>query len=1161
MPPSGLTWMPLTIRFNGSLETKQDVRLSSPPDFDLLRDVQFEELGALQTRPPFGAVMGNGAIFGGGTLSNCRRLAVVNGELCLFTDTGLYSWNAQLSAWVLRGTHLAVSVDETPRLSTTGDQIEGDRAELAGAVVVAWTEGTQVYAGALDKTTGSVLVSPTAVSSAVGRPRLVALATKILLFTIDGANHLTARAIDPAAPGTAIGGAGTNLAASDVNLYYDVARAGTQDLCVGAYRRTTTTAYTAFTITPGLAATLSNKARTCDGPIAVSTISDGTKMQIVRANGTAIQGDLLTTSTLVDVFTAQAIGTATGLPVNQIAAAHRSVQDGGAFRCYVFWHAQQSSADCTWVSASNWVDTANSLGTAANFVRHLAVASRAFDYAGSIYVWMAFAGATTANATGVFPIPPLALQNTYFLYRDDAFLVAKAIGGEAGGFPPSTGNLPSVALTNGSKTFSWCGTQRRKFDLANNGKGFAAREPVDVTFTFDTNWARRSAQLGATLYITGGEILQYDGRTLVEVGFHIYPWILSIIDAVGGSKGAGTYGYKSTWRYQNAVGETDRSTTATIATIALTGGRAQFVAPFAPLTATHKRAVPPAVEVWGTAIGPGADAAFYLTSSNDPTVLTNPNRYLPNDPTASSLPTFNDDLADSSLTIRESNPENDTILETLVPPAATIIVPTETRLLLAGVAGDPDAWVYSRERGDGEIASFHDELRVEVPPVGGAITALWADDQLVYVARETAIYAYAGTGKGNDDSGQNYTLVRTISRDVGVVSQEAHAQTPVGRLFKSSKGWYLLDGGGGLRYVGGAVADFDGDTVLAVHTITAKHQVRILTNNRMIVWDYRGLVATSNPDLGRWNEWTISDGLDACLYNGVYTILTASGPKQESASFTGLTYGQDVELAWLKLSELTGYGKLGEIQLLGEYRSACLVRLRIARDYQYDGAGNPTYFDDLAWTPSPSTVGSALQLQHRVAGWGEAFKIRITVVAEQARATLATASALSPAVQTSGTNWAATWKVADLAAGREAAFRPGEMGNSVTMSIAFVSGATPSIDVRDHCVYSVTAGRWLEDIYNVGVLVTGTTTTTVAQLEAAISDASTGSKLCALQTADATPTKTLAIAAMAALAPAAGSFSGGAYTAPTGEAVKLTGLGLLVGIQPGLKRLPAAQKA
>ena len=35
-------------------------------------------------------------------------------ELTLFTKDKLFSWNAALSKWVLRGTHLAVTVDETP---------------------------------------------------------------------------------------------------------------------------------------------------------------------------------------------------------------------------------------------------------------------------------------------------------------------------------------------------------------------------------------------------------------------------------------------------------------------------------------------------------------------------------------------------------------------------------------------------------------------------------------------------------------------------------------------------------------------------------------------------------------------------------------------------------------------------------------------------------------------------------------------------------------------------------------------------------------------------------------------------------------------------------------------------------------------------------------
>lgn len=1149
MSIAGLNWAPVTIRFDGSLETRGDVRLGAPPDFDLLRDAQFEDVGGLQTRPPFGSVMGSGSIFGGGTLASCRKLAVVNGELCLFTSDSLYSWNAQLSAWVLRGTHLAVSVDEAPRFGTAGDQIDGDRAELSGTVVCVWTEGTQVYAAAFDKVTKSVLVSPTAVSTAIGRPRLVALATKILFFVEASTTLLTVRAIDPAAPGTAIAGAGTTVLATNFNLNYDVARAGTQDLVVGACERQTTSSYEAFTVTPGLVVTNSTKARTCDGPIAVSAIPDGTKTQIVRRNGTDIQGDLLTTSSLADVFTGQAIGTTDNLAPVQIAAAHRSVQNGGAFRCYVFW-TYPINIFLTPRTRSNWVDTANSLGTQALFAEVLTVASRAFDYAGSVYLWLAFGEATTFSGSGSGSFRNVQLQNTYFLYRDDGLLSnAKCVATHGGGAASTAGRLPAVSLTSGSSAFAWCATERRRFDAGGEGHvDFAARAPVDVTFTFDSNDARRSTQLGAALYVSGGEILAYDGVRLVEVGFHIYPWTFVAANAAGGSIDAGTYTYKVTWRYRYATGEGERSTTATTAEVTVSTGRVAFTF-IQPLVPTHKLVVPPAAEMWRTQSTAGEGAPFFLVSSNNPTSLTNPNRYLPNDPTAAALPTFNDDLADASIDGNETNPENDSILEALAPPAAAIIVPTETRLLLAGIAGEPDAWWYSRERGDGEIASFHDELRVEVPPVGGAIAALWADDQFVYVGRETAIYAYAGPGKTNGDEGQNFTLVRTISRDVGVVSQEAHAPTPVGRLLKSSKGWYILDGGGNLRYVGGAVSDFDTDTVVAVHTITAKHQVRILTTSRLLVWDYRGLIAATSPGPGRWSEWTVTGGLDAVLYNGVYTILTTTGPKQESASFTGLTYGLDAQLAWIKPADLMGAVAVRAIQALGEYRSAFLLRMRIA--YNYD----ETVVDDVVWNPSPTTVGGPLQMVHGPKRRQcEAIRVRLTAVAAGAQATVATASGLSHVVATSGTNWAATFAAKT---GNYSVI--GELGNNVTMSIAFESGAANIIDVRDHFTYDQATGLWSPDLLNVGVRVVCTAATlTVAALETAIA---AGTDLIQVSVADATPSKTIDAAVMAGIA-ATGIFTGGTFTSPTGEALKLSGLALEVGIvRPTFKRLPRAQRA
>lgn len=1158
----GLNWQPLTLRFDGSLETKEDARIGAPPDLDLLRDAHFEEVGGVQTRPPFGSVMGSGAIYGGGSLSNCRKLARVNGELCLFTDTGLYSWNEQQSAWVLRGTHLAVTVAETPRFATAGDQIDGDRAELNGTVIYAWSEGGVVSVAAMDKSTGSVLLAALSMGAGSTRPRLVALATKIMLFLVTG-GALIAIALDPASPSTALfsGPQVTILDAFAFNLYFDVVRAGTQDLVIGACRRQDDTInHEVFTVTPALVVTQLTKARACDGPIAVATIPDGTKTQVVRGNGTNVQGDLLTTSSLADVFTGQALGTAT-VSLNQVTAVFTSTTS-----CHVFWSRAESETGVDGSTVHNTVSTSNSVGSAATLVRHLGIASRAFTAQSRAFVWLVFSRQNESTGTQVGVTAEnsrAALQNAYYLYRDDGLVVARALSAIAGGHAPTTGRLPAVTATSGSGLdFAWCATGRRRIELGGGEghTGYAARDNVEVSCSFDSNASRRTAVHGRTLYIADSIPLQYDGTGLYETGFLIYPYqfSLAIDDGGGDLVPNGTYTYKSTWRFINAQREGERSTTAFAVTTVISGaagGAAKVSIQIAPLTVTRKSdtRVSPAAEIWRTK---DAGEPFFLASGIDPAVLAggvNFNGYIPNKVDVNQLPgdlvLFTDNFTDAVLGDKELNPENDTLLEALAPPGARIIVPTDTRLLLAGVPGDPDSWWYSRERAEGEIASFHDSLRVDVPPIGGDITALWADDQFVYVARETAIYAFSGPGFNNSGEGQNYTLVRTISRDVGVVSQEAHAPTPVGRLFKSAKGWYILDGGGGLRYVGGAVADFDTDTVVAVHTITAKHQVRVLTTSRLLIWDYRGLITATSPGPGRWAEWTVTGGLDACLYNGVYTILTAAGPKQESSSYTGLTYGLDAALTWIKPADLMGAVAVRSIQPLGEYRSAFLLRMRIA--YNYD----ETVIDDVIWNPSPTTVGGPLQMIHGPKRRQcEAIKVRLTAVAAGAQASLATASGLSHVVATSGSNWAATFAAKT---GNYTVI--GELGNGVTMSISFESGTGNTIDVRDHFAYDQATGLWSPDLNNVGVrVVCAAASLTVAALEAAIAAAT---NLVQVSAADGTPSKTIDGAAMAGLT-VAGAFTGGTFTSPTGEALKLSGLALEVGIvRPTYRRLSRAQKA
>lgn len=971
----GLNWQTISIPLGYGLNQKADPRALQPPELSRLVDGQIDELGGLQTRYPFALQSGPLDIFGGGSItgSDVRRVVENGDELLLFTKDELYSRLSGQSKWSLRGTHLAVKVEEAPRFIAPGDQVEGDRAELSGTIVFAWRDGTSVYVAATDKSTGSVLMSPTAIATSQ-RPRLVALSTKILLFTVNSAGtELAARALDPAAPATAVAGAATTVFGTDGTFtfddYYDVTRVIGADQAVFACRLTASTSYRVGTLTAGLTLAGANVARVCDGPIAVSCTPDGVSVQVVRSDGTDIEGDLITISSLADTAHVNtAIGTVV-TDATQIAAAHQTVLSSGEYRCQVFWGDVSLTRTKT-----NWVDTGGNLGSESVLVYLTHPASRAFDHDGSVYVNVAFAGeSSTVGGMNVFG-QRAQLQNSYFLYRDDGFLVAKQTMFRAGGYP-TTAHLPGVALTSGTTVYSWCGTERRIIPLGGDHTGYADRGPRDITLTFDSNDARRCVRMGGTMYIAAGEVLQYDGVRLAEVGFHYFPYYIDLNeDLVNGTMDEGTYYYKGAYRWDNGVGDTERSTTATVAgldigaspgSVDLTSGTMLYI--------THKEKV--AVEWWRTLKDPTDDASFYLITSKDPTVTTGANCYIENDTTTGTMAAFDDELVDDDARRNETHPENGSVLESIAPPAASIIAASERRLFLAGIAGEPHRVWYSKLRNEGDVAAFNDALAVDIPPEGGLITALAMHNETLVVFREHATYVLLNDGFDNVGGGQNY-VARRVPGDVGAVNHESVAATHRGLIFKSSKGWYLLNNGIQLEYIGGPVCDYDSQTPLAVQVTQSQHQVRILTASRMLVLD-----TVASDALGRpiWFEWSIADGAHACMWNGAHVYLTTSGVKAQQTSYTSLTYGMDVEWAWIKFADMQGFAKVNQIQILGEYRSAHRVRVRLARDYWKDGDG--TYFQDKTWTVSPTTVGAREKLKHGPSVRSvEALKIRLTIL-------------------------------------------------------------------------------------------------------------------------------------------------------------------------------------
>lgn len=979
------------------LQSKEDPRALRLPALARCQNAQFDEEGGIQTRKPFATM--STSILGGGDVSDLRKVVADGDELLLFTSTGLYSRSERDDAWVLRSDYAAPHLTERTVFTRANDQIFCERAELLGVAAYVWQEvgsSTQCFIAAEDVETGAVLLGPTAIEAPgdtdAVRPRIVAQTTKFLV-TYNATGATTQRAYQVAPADFAASLVAGKAAAVTLSILVN----GPNDVAVSAggvayvlYQGLGGAGFGLSRITDAFAVTTVSPGRLCQGGVAVAVSPGTAQVFVVRHNTTAgqIRVDRLNPTTLADVAIDINAGAPLNATVNQLTAAFRTVADSGQFRCYIFWSCGETtgggtSGASTFVCEQNYVDTAGTAGTKVIIARRMGVASRPFDYLGRVHVWLTFGNESEASGMSLPLTLRAALQNAYFLVSDQsadhtATPIAKAVADRAGGFNGIAGHAGTVQDL-GDGEYAWTGISRRIIQLGDNQTGYSGRGPRVVRVTFDSDKARRTAKLGRTLYVSGGQILQHDGVNLVEVGFHIAPWAFSTV-TVAGNLPAGTYNHKWSMSWPNARQEIERSSTVCASSSAIAvNQRFEFAGP-PPYNMTRKKgSVPaPAVEAWRTVINPGTSAPFFLVTSVVPSSLTNPNRYLPNDPTAVLEPTFQDNMLDAVLQRQEAFPENGAVLANLPPAVASIVVATPDRLILAGLADDPNRIAYSKLRGVDEVAAFNGDLIFDMPPDGGDVTALAFHAETMVVFKETSLYAVPNDGFDNLGQGQNYGPARLISSDLGAVSQEAVALTPKGLLFKSAKGWYLMAGWTPV-YIGGPVAAFDGDTVNAITVVESQHQVRIVSTERILVWDYE----VNREQGGAWSEWTLAGGRSSVMWKGQHVVIAEPTEGGDPAVMVQTDFGDpdvdelyalDIETAWVKLADLQGYQRIWKLLVLGEYRSAHRLRVRLKRDYN-----ESVEFDDKLWTPSPTTVGGPLQVRHSPSiEQCQAMKIRLT---------------------------------------------------------------------------------------------------------------------------------------------------------------------------------------
>ena len=410
------------------LATKDDPRAMAAPGLAVCEDVQFDELGGIQTRPQFQAITDAA----GNTIADIRKIEAYGDELVAFSKDKLWSYASGDGLWTQRAEYLAVKVEEVANFVTTAEQFDCDRATLGGITMYVWTETTPTatlsYVAAIDTATGSVKLTPESLGASVVRPRVTATTNKLIVTFYNG-TVLSCKAYTPSTLASV-----TSSTLTTTGGMYDVMVHDTATKLIGV-TNDGTTGYIVFEISEaGLYSSLSTRTVTVDSAMSIAQTPTATDFILVcYSNGTSIRGDLIDFAGTTDTGDI-VVGTAANTPIGQISSVWNA--DDSLF--YMFYSCSEVvTSSSTFEMEFNTLNTSASAGTEARVIKRAGMASHAFVHDTSVYVWVVFAGQSTGDLT-------TQLQNTYFLYRSDGALIAKAVPLSAGGLAPNIGHIPSV---------------------------------------------------------------------------------------------------------------------------------------------------------------------------------------------------------------------------------------------------------------------------------------------------------------------------------------------------------------------------------------------------------------------------------------------------------------------------------------------------------------------------------------------------------------------------------------------------------------------------------------------------------------------------------------------------------------------------------------------
>ena len=926
----------IPINFWQGLDTKTDPYQVQLGKFLALQNSVFNKGGLLQKRNGYGAI---------GALPNSKSsyLTTLNGNMTAI-GSDILSYSASNESWINKGKFQPLSLSVLPASRSAINQVQCDSVVAPnGLVCTVYTESSASvgfkYVVA-DASTGQVVVNPTVIpygaGSPLGAPRVFLLGGYfIIAFTnnFSGTYHLQYVAVSVSNPTNATTPA--DLAAA-VTISSPLASANSWDGAVigenlyFAYYVSGTGVEINY-LSSGLnlstpvsfAGTVATHTSVCAD---VTSPSNPVIYVSFYNSGTSTGYSLAVNSTLQPLMTATEIIT-TGTIYNITSAA----QSGVVTVLYEVGntYTYDSAVPTNYVRAVPVTlpatDTTGTVGSTTTVLRSVGLASKAFIVNGTIYALTEYAS---------------LLQSAYFLTDVSGNIISRFAYGN-GGAAPITGvgyvsyGLPQAQLSGSSVYIAYL---YKDLIESQNTSGLApsvgpagksniyTQTGINLaTIGFNSNTLCAS-EIGSNLNICGGMLWAYDGQTLSEQGFHLFPDNVELVATTGGSMTLQQYYYQVVYEWTDAAGNVIRSAPSVPATITLSGTNDAVTVNVPTLRLSYKSNVVIRIYRWSTA----QQVYYQVTSISAPTL---------NDPTVDSI-AVPDGKADSAIVGNEIIYTTGGVIEDTAGPAAVASTLFDDRLWVID-AEDQNLLLFSKQVIEATPVEMSDLLTYYVAPTIGAqgssgpMSAIFPMDDKLIIFKKDSIYFINGTGPDNTGSNSQYSPLYFITSTVGCTNQNSIVIVPTlngspgGLMFQSDKGIWLLGRDLSTTYIGAPVEAYNAYTVNSAIAIPGTNQVRFtLSSGVTLMYDYY------------YQQWGVFAGVPAIsstLYQGLHTYISPSGGVFQETPGEYLDNGNPVLMSfttsWLALGGLQGYQRAYFFYLLGTYFSPHKLNLTIAYDY------------------------------------------------------------------------------------------------------------------------------------------------------------------------------------------------------------------------------------